>query len=80
VAVVRAVLPALPSSIRAFAVTQRGHGDADKPVSGYGVEDVAAAISGSLLVAYEGTGHIVHWEQPERTAADIASLVDRGVG
>src|SRR5687768_3405964 len=25
------VLPFLPASIRAFAVTQRGHGDADRP-------------------------------------------------
>ena len=33
------VLPCLPRSIRAIAPTQRGHGDADRPGSGYGVED-----------------------------------------
>jgi non-heme chloroperoxidase len=29
------VLPHLPKSIRAFALTQRGHGDASRPVTGY---------------------------------------------
>src|SRR5262245_45048593 len=29
------VLPHLPESIRAFALTQRGHGDADRPAAGY---------------------------------------------
>jgi len=37
-----AVLDALPSSIRVIAVSQRGHGDSDKPASGYRVEDFAA--------------------------------------
>jgi pimeloyl-ACP methyl ester carboxylesterase len=36
------VLPRLPASIHAFAVTQRGHGDADRPASGYGVEEFSA--------------------------------------
>jgi pimeloyl-ACP methyl ester carboxylesterase len=39
------VLPQLPSSIHAFAVTQRGHGLADKPASGYRVEDFAADLA-----------------------------------
>ncbi|MGH2950400.1 MAG: alpha/beta fold hydrolase [Solirubrobacteraceae bacterium] len=39
------VLPCLPRSIRAFAVTQRGHGDADRPASGYGVEQFTADVS-----------------------------------
>lgn len=29
------VLPHLPESIRAFALTQRGHGDASRPAAGY---------------------------------------------
>ena len=37
-------------------------------------EALAAAIPGSRLVVYEDTGHAVHWEQPERVAADIVGL------
>jgi non-heme chloroperoxidase len=36
------VLPHLPETIRAVAATQRGHGDAERPESGYTVEDYAA--------------------------------------
>jgi non-heme chloroperoxidase len=39
-----AVLERLPSSIRAIAVSQRGHGDSDKPPRGYQVEDFAADV------------------------------------
>jgi pimeloyl-ACP methyl ester carboxylesterase len=39
------VLPLLPRSIHAFAPTQRGHGDADRPDSGYAPEDFAADIA-----------------------------------
>jgi pimeloyl-ACP methyl ester carboxylesterase len=35
------VLPHLPDDIRAVAITLRGHGDASKPESGYGIEDLA---------------------------------------
>ena len=38
------VLPHLPDSIRAIAVTQRGHGDAPKPESGYLIEDLAGDV------------------------------------
>jgi non-heme chloroperoxidase len=36
---------------------------------------LAAAIPGAELIVYEGTGHALHWEQPERAAADVAALV-----
>jgi len=36
------LLPHLPESIRAFAITQRGHGDSSKPDSGYRYRDFAA--------------------------------------
>jgi non-heme chloroperoxidase len=42
------VLPHLPSSIRAFAVTQRGHGDASRPVAGYHPRDFAADVAAFL--------------------------------
>jgi non-heme chloroperoxidase len=38
------VLPHLRESIRAFALTQRGHGDADCPASGYRTRDFAADV------------------------------------
>jgi pimeloyl-ACP methyl ester carboxylesterase len=36
------VLPYLPNSVRAFALSQRGHGDSDRPASGYHPRDFAA--------------------------------------
>ena len=38
------VLPYLPASIRALVVTQRGHGDASRPATGYQPEDFAADV------------------------------------
>lgn len=35
------VLDQLPSSVRAVAVSLRGHGDSDKPAAGYRIEDFA---------------------------------------
>jgi pimeloyl-ACP methyl ester carboxylesterase len=42
------VLPYLPPSIRAFALTQRGHGDADRPEAGYHPRDFAADVAAFL--------------------------------
>lgn len=39
-----AVLVSLPPSIRTVAVSQRGHGDSDKPATGYRVQDFAADV------------------------------------
>jgi pimeloyl-ACP methyl ester carboxylesterase len=38
------VLPHLPNSIRTFALTQRGHGDASRPTAGYRPNDFAADL------------------------------------
>ncbi|MGH3995042.1 MAG: alpha/beta fold hydrolase, partial [Pseudonocardiaceae bacterium] len=38
------VLAYLPRSIHAFAVTQRGHGEAGRPASGYGVDEFAVDV------------------------------------
>jgi non-heme chloroperoxidase len=38
------VLPYLPDDVRAIAVTQRGHGEAPKPESGYLIEDLAGDV------------------------------------
>src|SRR5918992_2252687 len=42
------VLPYLPGSIRAFALTQRGHGDASRPAAGYHPRDMAADVAAFL--------------------------------
>lgn len=39
------VLPHLPDSIHAFALTQRGHGDADRPAAGYLARDFATDVA-----------------------------------
>ncbi len=39
------VLPHLPASIHAFALTQRGHGDSNHPETGYQMEDFAADLA-----------------------------------
>ena len=42
------VLPFLPESIHTFALTQRGHGDADRPAAGYHPRDFAADVASFL--------------------------------
>jgi non-heme chloroperoxidase len=55
------LLPYLPPWVRAIAVTQRGHGDADRPASGYRpeefVSDVAAFMDALELRAAVLVGH-----------------------
>jgi len=74
------VLARLPSSVRAVAVSQRGHGDSGKPMSGYGVEDFAAdvvpfldelGIDRAVLAGHSGSCPVVRRvaiDQPERVA------------
>lgn len=52
-------------------------GDRDTFVSRSDAEVLAKAIAGSELRVYEGTGHAILWEEPERVAADIAGFVQR---
>jgi non-heme chloroperoxidase len=37
---------------------------------------LAKAIKNSTLLIYEGTGHAVHWEDPERFARDLVAFID----
>ena len=39
------LMPLLPRSVRVFAISQRGHGDSDKPASGYRRRDFAEDIA-----------------------------------
>jgi pimeloyl-ACP methyl ester carboxylesterase len=38
---------------------------------------IAVAIEGARLVAYPGAGHGLHWDDPERFAADLTAFVER---
>jgi pimeloyl-ACP methyl ester carboxylesterase len=58
------VLDLLPDTVRAIAVSQRGHGESSKPESGYRVEDFAAdvvplldalGVERAVLVAHSGS-------------------------
>lgn len=55
------VLPHLPPSIRAIALTQRGHGDSSRPPDGYQtddfVTDVAALMDALGIEAAFVAGH-----------------------
>ena len=74
------VLDRMPPSIRTIAVSQRGHGDSEKPASGYRVEDFAAdavrllealAIERAVLAGHSGsclTVRRVALDAPERVA------------
>jgi pimeloyl-ACP methyl ester carboxylesterase len=42
------VLPRLPASLRVIAVSQRGHGESDKPDAGYSVRDYAGDLDALL--------------------------------
>ena len=75
-----AVLERLPSSIHAVAVSQRGHGDSDKPAAGYRVEDFAGdvvraldalGIERAVLAGHSGSCLVVRRvaiDHPERVA------------
>jgi pimeloyl-ACP methyl ester carboxylesterase len=50
-------------------------GDKDGFCSRSEQEALRAAIPGAGLIAYPGAGHGLHWEEPNRAAADIAAFV-----
>lgn len=53
------VLQHLPTSLRGYAPSQRGHGDADQPAHGYLPEDFAADIVGFMDVLGIKRAHLV---------------------
>jgi non-heme chloroperoxidase len=77
------LLPHLPGSIHAYALTQRGHGDAGKPASGYRPEDYAADVAAfldakgvdkALIVGHSGGSYAAQRfavDHPERTSGVV---------
>lgn len=49
-------------------------GDRDEVLTRAEQERLVGAVPGARLVVYEGTGHLVLWEEPERVAADLVAL------
>jgi non-heme chloroperoxidase len=68
------VLPHLPLSIRAFALSQRGHGDADRPTTGYSPRDFAADLAAFMQALDIGpaviAGHSMGASIAQRFAID----------
>jgi pimeloyl-ACP methyl ester carboxylesterase len=68
------VLPQLPESIHAFALTQRGHGDADRPAAGYRTRDFAADVAAFAdavgLASAVVVGHSMGSTHAQRFAID----------
>jgi non-heme chloroperoxidase len=52
-------------------------GDADPICSREEQDALLATIPAAELRSYPGVGHLVHWEQPERVAAEIAEFAGR---
>lgn len=73
------LLAHLPASVRAFAPSQRGHGDADRPSGGYRPEDFAAdaaafmdavGLEAAVLVGHSGSTYTAQrfaLDRPART-------------
>ena len=68
------LLPLLPRSVHAFVPTQRGHGDADRPASGYAPEDFATDVAAFMdtvgLDAAVIAGHSMGGSIAQRFAID----------
>jgi len=73
------VLPLLPPTIRALAITARGHGDSGRPPSGYAyrdmAEDVHAFMNAMELPAAVVVGHSMGASVAQRLAIDHPSRV-----
>ena len=52
-------------------------GDQDEYLPREDQQTILDAVHGAGFLAYENTGHVVHWEQPERVVADIAAFAAR---
>jgi len=51
-------------------------GDRDQLARRVDQDVLAAAIPHARLMVYEGTGHALHWEEPERFADDLIGFID----
>lgn len=73
------VLPHLPGFIRAFALSQRGHGDSDRPASGYHprdfADDIVAFMDALKLKQAVIAGHSMGSNIAQRFALDYPERI-----
>ena len=86
------VLPHLAASLHVFAPTQRGHGDAEKPSTGYAVAELAAELASFLdavgvlsavIVGASSGGYVAQrfaLDWPERTLGLVLVGAPRSLG
>ena len=77
------LLPLLPATVRAIAVDQRGHGDSEKPSTGYSLDELAAdveafmdavCIPAAVLVGSSSGGYVAQ-QVAVRCPKRVAGLV-----
>lgn len=67
------LLPHLPESIRAYALSLRGHGESDRPVSPYGMSDMAADVVAFMdAMGITDTATVVGHSMGARVAMQLA--------
>jgi pimeloyl-ACP methyl ester carboxylesterase len=66
------IVPHLPPSVRAVAVTQRGHGDAGRPAAGYHVEDFAGDAAAFMEAVGIGSAVVVGHSMGSYVAQRVA--------
>ena len=66
------LLPHLPASIRAFAISLRGHGDSDRPDSNYAMRDMAGDVVAFMDAMHLDTATIVGHSMGARVAMRLA--------
>ena len=75
------VLPLLPPQVRAFALSQRGHGDSSRPASGYRLtdmaDDLAAFMDAVGLPQATVVGHSMGASVAQRFAVDHPGRASR---
>jgi pimeloyl-ACP methyl ester carboxylesterase len=76
------VLPHLPESIRAIALTHRGHGDADRPATGYRTRAFAEDVAGFMgaFGLEERSSSVTRWAAPTPCASRSTTPNARGTG
>ena len=86
------MLSHLPDSIHAFALTQRGHGDASRPAVGYGIRDFAAdllaymdvlGLEAAVIVGHSMGSAVAQrfaLDHPDRTSGLVLVGASTGLG
>jgi pimeloyl-ACP methyl ester carboxylesterase len=54
-------------------------GDRDALVPRHDQDVALTTVPDAALIVYEGAGHAVHWEQPQRLASDLVAFVHEHV-